>query len=64
MSGESVALPQRLFLVSYRFIGEYGVDIGGGTTRIQASYPDSIYNQLNKILSGRLHKVTECIPIT
>ncbi len=64
MSGESVALPQRLFLVSYRLIGEYGVEIGHGTTRITASYPDSVITQVNRILSGRLHKVTEVIPIT
>ncbi len=64
MSNESVALPQRLFLVTYRLIGEYGVEIGHGTTRITASYPDSIITQVNRILDGRLHEISEVIPLT
>ncbi len=64
MSGEAIALPQRIFLVSYKLIGEYGVEIGHGTTRIQCSYPDSMTTQLNRMLDGRLHKISEVIPVT
>ncbi len=59
-----MALPRRRYLVTYRLINDHGADMGGGTSRIEASYADSIYKQLNAMLSGRRHKVTESIPIT
>ncbi len=61
-----VTLQPRLLLVSYRLIdklGPGGKEIGGGTCRIEASTNDSWACQLNRILDGRLKKVTEVTPV-
>ncbi len=58
-----MALPRRRYLVTYRLVNDHGADMGGGTSRIEASYFDSVYKQLNAMLDNRRHKVVECIPV-